>query len=143
MENHENEARKFLRCSVTDGEGKRHKIFIPEVRGLIKGWDLLAVKLRELSIKEKIEVKRNVGETNELRDARTVKVVEDGNKGNPSQGRSFAEVVKTERSRSLNTIWIEVGESLSRDEMGTLNFCLVGRWENHLDSYPSTMEMES
>ena len=35
------------------------------------------------------------------------------------------------------------GESLSRDEMGTLKFCLVGRWENPLDSYPSSMEMEA
>ena len=68
---------------------KRHKIFIPEGRGLIKGWDLLAAKLRELGIKEKTKIKRNVGGTNELRDARTVRVVEDGNKGNPSQGRSL------------------------------------------------------
>ena len=64
---------------------------------------------------------------NELQDMRTIRVVEDGNKGNPSQGKSFAEAVKSERSQSLNTIWIEVGESLSRDEMGTLKFCLVGR----------------
>ena len=68
---------------------KRHKIFIPEGRGLIKGRDLLAAKLRELGIKEKTKIKRNVGGTNELRDARTGRVVEDGNKGNPSQGRSL------------------------------------------------------
>ena len=36
-----------------------------------------------------------------------------------------------------------MGENLSRDEMGTLKFCLVGRWENPPDSYPSAMEMEA
>ena len=143
LECHKNEPGKFLRCLVIDEEGKRHKIFIPEGRGLIKGWDLLTAKLRELGIKEKTKIKRNVGEINELRDVRMIRVVEDGNKGNPSQGRSFAKVVKFERSQPLNTVWIEVGESLSRDEMGTLKFFLVERWEKPPDSYPSAMEMEA
>ena len=52
--------------------------------------------------------------------------------------------MKIERSHSLNTIWIEVGESLSWDEMGTLKFCqVVGRWENPPNSYMSAMEMEA
>ena len=49
---------------------------------------------------------------------RTVRAVEDGNKGNPSQERSFVEVVKSERSQSLNTVWIEVGKA-----------CQGMRWE--------------
>ena len=38
MDNRENEARCFLLYSVTDGDGKRHRIFFPEGKGLIKGW---------------------------------------------------------------------------------------------------------
>ena len=38
MESHRNDVGSYLCCSVIDGEGKRHKIFIPEGRGLIKGW---------------------------------------------------------------------------------------------------------
>ena len=37
LECHKNEAGKFLRCFDIDGGGKRHKIFIPEDRGMIKG----------------------------------------------------------------------------------------------------------
>ena len=37
MESHINDAGNYLSCAVTDGEGKRHNIFIPEGRGLIKG----------------------------------------------------------------------------------------------------------
>ena len=36
---------------------KEHKIFVPESRGLIKGWDLLTAKLRELGIKMKTNEK--------------------------------------------------------------------------------------
>ena len=51
MESNKNEAGKYLMCFVTDGEGKKHKKFIPEGRGLIGGWHLLVEKLRELGIK--------------------------------------------------------------------------------------------
>ena len=51
MESQRIDVGKFLLCSVTDEEGKKHKIFIPEGRGLIKGWVLLVDKLRELGIK--------------------------------------------------------------------------------------------
>ena len=51
MEIQRNDVGKFLSCSITDGEGKKHRIFISEVRGLIKGWVLLADKLRELGFK--------------------------------------------------------------------------------------------
>ena len=53
LESHKNDTGKYLSCSVTDGEGKRHKIFIPKDRRLIKGWDLLVAKLTELGIKGK------------------------------------------------------------------------------------------
>ena len=42
LESLKNDTGKFLSCSVTDREGKRHKLFIP------KGRDLMAAKLREL-----------------------------------------------------------------------------------------------
>ena len=53
LENHQNAAGRFLMCSVTDGEGREHKLFILEGQGFMKGWDLLTAKLRDLGIKEK------------------------------------------------------------------------------------------
>ena len=55
LESHKNDAENNLLCLVTDGEGKRHKIFILEGQGLIKGWDMLVAKLTKLGIKGKTE----------------------------------------------------------------------------------------
>ena len=38
---------------------------------------------------------------------------------------------------------MDVGERMSRDEMGTLKFGLVGNLENSPDSFPSPMELEA
>ena len=50
--------------------------------------------------------------------------------------------MKDERLRHPNTIWMDVWERMSRDEMGTLKFGLAGNWENPPDSLPSPMELE-
>ena len=55
LESHKNDVENNLLCLVTNGEGKRHKIFILEGRGLIKSWDMLVAKLTELGIKGKTE----------------------------------------------------------------------------------------
>ena len=57
-------------------------------------------------------------------------VVEGERKGSHIQGRSFIEVLKVEISHSSNKIWLDVGESLLREAMGRLKFCLVGSWKN-------------
>ena len=57
LESRINEAGRFLLCSVTNGEDKRHKIFFLEDKGLVKGWSILAGKLRALGIKGKPEEK--------------------------------------------------------------------------------------
>ena len=84
-------------CSVTNGDGKRHKIFIPKGWGFIKGWDLLITKLRELGIKEKTNEER-VGDRTRVDDAQEVRANEGGNRGLPSRKRSFVEIMKLERS---------------------------------------------
>ena len=40
----------FLLCSVTDGDGKRYRLFIPKGKGLVEGWELLAEKLKGLGV---------------------------------------------------------------------------------------------
>ena len=46
----ENAAGRYLMCSVSDMDGKRYKIFFPEGKGLINGWNLLIEKLRALGL---------------------------------------------------------------------------------------------
>ena len=92
MESHRNDAGNYMSCLVTDGEGKRHKIFIPEGRGLIKGWVVLADKLREFGIKGKLDERKNKGETKEMDEH-----VEGERKRSFPQGKSFVEIMKDER----------------------------------------------
>ena len=41
LENRENKVGCFLLCSVTDRDGKRHRLFFPEGKDFIKGWSIL------------------------------------------------------------------------------------------------------
>ena len=51
LECKENNAGRFLLCSVTDGEGKKHWLVFPEGRGFLNGWTMLAAKIRGLGFK--------------------------------------------------------------------------------------------
>ena len=104
LERHKNDAGKYLSCSVTDGERKRHKIFIPKGRGLIQGWDLLVAKLTKLGIKGKTEERRDVVGNKELSATQERRVIEDKNEGSLFRGRSFVEVTQAKRSHSPNMI---------------------------------------
>ena len=57
-------------------------------------------------------------------------------------GFNFAEITNKGRDQIQSTIWIDAGESLHREDMGSLRFCLVGSWENMSDSYPTGREVE-
>ena len=126
MESRVNEAGRFLLCSVTDGEGKRHKIFFPEGMGLVKGWSILAEKSRALGIKGK----------------QKEKVVEKSKEGILVKGLSFAEVVNLRKTPS-NAAWVDAGESVPRKAMGTLNNCLVGTWKTPPASFPTVKEVKA
>ena len=94
---------------------------------MIKGWVLLVAKLIELGIKGKTEERRDAVGNKELLATQERRIIEDENDGSFFRGRSFVEVTKAERSHSPNMIWVDVGECLPREAMGTLKFCLVGR----------------
>ena len=108
----------------------------------MKGWDLLTAKLRDLGIKEKLEEERVVVEHKECTE-KEIRAKEGGDKRTPFQGRSFAEVTRPRRNQLCNMIWVNVGEILAREAMGTLKYCLVESWENPLDSYPSVIKLEA
>ena len=142
METSKNDAGKYLLCLAINGEGKRHKIFIPEGRGLIKGWNLLAAKLRELRIKGKVGERSEEPSTAELQALRVDGLCEKERKENLHRGRSFAEVMREEKGQAPYMIWVDAGECLQKEAMGTLKFWLVGRWENPPDTYPTALELE-
>ena len=50
LERRSNKAGNFLYCSVRDAGWKRFGICIPEGRGLVRGWKIMAEKLRFLGV---------------------------------------------------------------------------------------------
>ena len=83
---------------------------------------LLADKLREMGIKELKEEDVN----KESFALEVEKSVIGERKGSSLLGRTFVEATKEGSCQSQNIIWLEVGECLLREAMGTLKFCLVG-----------------
>ena len=65
-----------------------------------------------------------------------------GRKKSLQQGKSFAKIVKDERWKNPNPIWVDVGESLPWRAMGTLKYCMVRTWVNFPDLYPMALELE-
>ena len=64
LERKENNAGRFILCSVNDAEGKTHRLAFPEGRGFLNGWNMLVEKIRGLGFKALQENKpmRNVTE---------------------------------------------------------------------------------
>ena len=104
---------------------------------MIKGWALLANKLREFGgVKGMVDKEKAKGGIKELVALEVNKSsggwgvggwgVWGARKRSTMQGRSFAKVTKAKKCQNPRMIWIDVGESLPREAMGTLKFCVVG-----------------
>ena len=142
MESHKNDAEFFFFVLCYRQRWKETQDFHSRRSGVDQRLGYADYKAKRVGIKEKTNEER-VGDKTRVDDVQEVRTDEGGNTGLPSQKRFFAEIMKLERAQSLNTIWMDVGESMSRDDMGTLKFCLVGSWENPPDSLPSAMELEA
>ena len=87
----------------------RDKIFLPESKSFIKGWTLLAEKLRSLGIKGKLEVRE------EFRSG-----------GSTSKSHSHVKAVRRKKA-ATNGVWLDVGDCGPKENMGFLKHSLVGR----------------
>ena len=88
---------------------------------MLKGWDLLTAKFREFGVQQKTNEKRDGNKARE-NDAKDINLDDFGKKGFSTQKQSFVEIMKDERSQHPNTIWMDVGERMSRDEMDEIQF---------------------
>ena len=99
-------------------------------------------KLRELGIngtEEGGKVEKEKETSSNLKEENAREGIKRGGGG---YGSNFAEITNEGRDQIQSTIWIDAGESLHREAMDSLRFCLVGSWENKPDSYPTTREVE-
>ena len=142
LESKLNKAGRFLLCSVTDGEGKKHCLVFPEGRGFINGWGLLAEKIKGMGVKPRQE--------NSSRRSATLDQPEMGEKSTSSSknlgsfvGKSdLKEVVEGGKS-GRDAVWVDVGDCIHGKALGFLEVCVIGRWQTQPVPYPRLGELET
>ena len=142
LESKENTAGRFLLCSVTDGEGKRHSLVFPEGRGFLNGWTMLVEKIRGLGFITNQESKPT---------RRMVAVLSKGDakvwrgRSNNIDTRGGQQDLKkevTEGSSMESAVWLDVGDCVHGKELGSLQSCLIGKWKKKPDPYPAVEVLE-
>ena len=142
LESKENSTGRFLLCSVTDAEGKTHRLVFPEGKGILNGWTLLVEKIRGLGFKALQENKPmrivtkelSKGEEKEWTSLSKNKVTWGGqHKPKDDEGAG---------SSGDSAVWMDVGDCVFGKELGPLQFCLVGKWKTKPNPYPVAKVME-
>ena len=115
-----NEHGRFLLCSVTDLDGKRHRLFFPEGNGLLNGWIMLENALQATGQKE-------VRGNNE----KAIKIYFNGN-SDKQKGGVVSEITMKSMSPGRSkqeTIWVNISEYNPKGVLGLLKYGVVGRWK--------------
>ena len=138
LESKVNNAGRFLLCSVTDGERKKHWLVFPKGRGFLNGWTILAEKIREMGFKpsqEDIPMRTVTAGPSKGGGSRSKNIVTWGGK------RALKDVEEGGSSRK-NAVWVDVGDCGYGKEAGSLQFCMIGRWKKNPEFYPTVKELE-
>ena len=142
LESKENIAGRFLLYSVTDAEGKKHRLVFPEGRGFLNGWTMLAEKIRGLGFKtlqENKPMRIVTAEPSKGEEKKWTSL----NKNKVTWGGQFD--LKDEEavgSSMESAVWVDVGDCVYGKALGPLQFCLIGKWKTKPEPYPAAKEME-
>ena len=120
LERRSNKAGNFLYCSVRDAGWKRFNICIPEGKGLMRGWKIMAEKLRSLGVGHKTvgTHNSNVREETEIPEKRLMDLP-----------KSFAKAVAGTGIRTTEeVVRVSVRKNETMERLGQLESCLVGWW---------------
>ena len=142
LESRVNNAGRFLLCSVTDGEGKKHWLVFPEGRGLVNGWSMLAGKIRGLGFKPRQEMIPRRSVTSDP-PSRGEKCISFRKNIVTCEGESALKEVGEGGSSVINAAWVDVGDCSNGQVLGPLQFCLIGRWKIKPAPYPRSEELET
>ena len=120
LEMRKNEHGRFLLCSVTDLDGKRHRLFFPEGNGLLNGWTMLENALQAMGNKEVREASEKAVKTfsSVKSDKQKGGLVSDVSMKLTSPGRSRQE-----------TIWVDISEYSPKGDLRLLKYGVVGSWK--------------
>ena len=147
MECKENDARRFLLCSTTDVEGKKHRVLFLEGRGLLQRWSLLAQKIKGLGLKSSEEIKpvKRLAANTKKEEAKE-KAKEGKNLSHKkvmSWGYRGAEVTEKDSSSVDDVVYVDAGDCVPREAVGILQYSLIGKWKTKPVSRPLTKELEA
>ena len=142
LERKENNAGRFILCSVNDAEGKTHKLVFPEGRGFLNGWNMLIEKIRGLGFKALQENKpmRNVKEV--LSKGEEKKWTSPSKNKITWGGQHKLKVEEVAGSSVDSAVWMDVGDFAYGKGLGPLQFCLIGKWKTKPNPYPAAKVME-
>ena len=111
---------RFLLCSATDLDGKRHRLLFPEGNGLINGWTMLEEVLQDMGYK--------------------------GDRGERRKVIKASSIDKLENQKGElypGTIWLDIGECCPKGDLGLLKYGVVGSWKTLPGTAQSLIEVEA
>ena len=117
-----NDHGRFILCSVTDLDGKRHRLLFPEGNGLINGWTLLEEALQAMGYKEDKGEKRKSVKTSFLGKV-------EKQKGGLIPDKSLTEITTPGRIKQ-DTIWLDISECILKGDLGLLKYGVVESWKS-------------
>ena len=116
-----NKAGNFLYCSVRDAGWKRFGICIPEGKGWVRGWKIMAEKLRSLGVGPKSLERQKTNVREEIK-VLVKRLIMDTPK-------SFEKAVAgTGFGITEEVVRVRVGKNETVERLGQLESCLVGWW---------------
>ena len=113
---------RFLLCSVTDLDGKRHRLLFPKGNDLINRWTLLEEALQATGYKEDKGEKRKLAKTSSLGKA-------ERQNGGLIPNNSSMEITSPGKRRQ-DTIWLDISECIPKGDLGLLKYDVVGSWKS-------------
>ena len=120
LELRKNDQGCFLLCSVTDLDGKRHRLLFPKGNGLINGWTMLEEALQATGYKEDRGERRKLANTSSLGKA-------EKQKGGLCPDTSM-EITSPGRRRH-ESIWLDISECSPKGDLRLLKYGVVGSWK--------------
>ena len=127
LESKENNAGRFLLCSVTDAEGKKHRLVFPEGRGFLNGWTMLAEKIKGMGFKTLQENKPMRIVTAEPSKGEEKKWLSLSKNKVTWGGQHNLKDEDVVGSSVDSAVWVDVGDCVYGKALGPLQFCLIGK----------------
>ena len=134
LESKENAAGRFILCSVADEDGKRHRLFFPEGKGLVNSWILLGEALQDMGFKVSSGVKRKPATINLL--GKTKNLMGDQIKNQPRADTRAS-------GNYQDALWLDISDYILKGDLGLLNDGVVGSWKSQLATNTISSKVEA